>query len=443
MITSRQVKTAKRIVAAENKSGSRQRFIPLQKSSLAQHGCRFCGAELGHVFVDLGQSPPCQNFLTAEQLNQNELFYPLVAYVCDRCFLVQLEEIIRPQEIFCEYAYFSSFADTWVEHARLYSEAMIARFDLRAKSQVVEIASNDGYLLQHFAAKGIPVLGIEPAHNVARVAMDKGIPTQVAFFGEALAEQLAVEGRHADLLIGNNVLAHVPDINGFVSGMKKVLKPQGVITMEFPHLMRLVDGNQFDTIYHEHFSYFSFTTVEKIFAAHGLRLFDVEELSTHGGSLRIFACHRGDNTKRGEATVKELKTAEAAAGMNDLNYYLRFGRKVEETKRKILEFFMQAKRENKSIAGYGAPGKGNTLLNYCGIGADMLNYCVDRNPYKHGKYLPGTHVPVFHPDKIRETRPDYVLILPWNLKNEIMQQISYIREWDGKFVTPIPEVTSY
>jgi len=405
--------------------------------------CRFCGTALQNTFVDLGMSPLCESYLQLDQLNQMEPFYPLHVYVCENCFLVQLEEYVSAEEIFSEYAYFSSYADTWVQHARDYAEMVVERFKLNEHSYVVEIASNDGYLLQHFVAKGIPVLGIEPAANIVEVAINKGIPTVVKFFGEKVARELAAEGKQADLLVGNNVLAQVPDLNDFVKGMKILLSPQGIITMEFPHLMRLVEGNQFDTIYHEHFSYFSFITVEKVFAGHGLTIFDVEELPTHGGSLRIYARHTEDTSRPIDPRVTELRAREEAAGLARLEYYFSFAEKVKETKRKLLDFLIRAKQERKSIAGYGAPGKGNTLLNYCGLRTDFLDYTVDRSPYKQGKFLPGTRIPIFHPDRIKETKPDYLFILPWNFKDEIMKQMSYIRDWGGLFVVPIPEVKIY
>jgi SAM-dependent methyltransferase len=357
--------------------------------------------------------------------------------------LVQLDEYVSPEEIFSEYAYFSSYADTWLQHVQAYTDMIVERLKLDEQSHVVELASNDGYLLQYFVQKGIPVLGIEPAANVAEVAIKKGIPTLVKFFGEELARELSTTGMQADLLIGNNVLAQVPDLNSFVGGMKILLKPQGVITMEFPHLMQLMEGNQFDTIYHEHFSYFSFIAVEKVFAAHGLTLFDVEELPTHGGSLRIYARHTEDIAKPIGQRVTELRAREEAAGFTRMETYALFAEQVKDTKRRLLDFLIGAKWEGKSIAGYGAPGKGNTLLNYCGIRTDFLDYTVDRNPYKQGKLLPGTHIPIFHPDKIKETKPDYVLILPWNFKDEIMEQVGYIRDWGGQFVVPIPEVKVY
>lgn len=405
--------------------------------------CRFCQAPLTQTFVDLGMSPLCESFLRADQLNNMEPFYPLHAYVCEQCFLVQLEEYVAPEAIFREYAYFSSYAESWLEHCNRYCDAMTERWRLDAHSQVIEVASNDGYLLQYFVAKGIPVIGIEPARNVARVAIERGVPTISEFFGVTLAQQLRQQGIQADLLLGKNVMAQVPDLNDFVAGLKCLLKAHGVITVEFPHLLRLMAGNQFDTIYHEHFSYFSFTTIERIFAAHGLTLFDVEEYPTHGGSLRIYACHAEDSAKPVRERVLTMRQQEQAAGLTTLAAYRNFAEQVKETKRKLIEFLIEVKRQGKQIAGYGAPGKGNTLLNYCGIRSDFLDYTVDRNPYKHGKFLPGTHIPIYPPERIRQTRPDYVLILPWNFKDEIMGQMAEIREWGGKFVTPIPELQVY
>jgi len=402
--------------------------------------CRFCGHPLEHTFVDLGMSPLCESFLAADQLNCMEPFYPLRVFVCSECLLVQLLEYVTPDHIFTEYAYFSSYSSSWLQHAKNYAEMITGRLGLGRDSLVVELASNDGYLLQNFVAKGIPVLGIEPAKNVAQVAIQKGIPSVTEFFGRKLARDLLHNGRQADLLLGNNVLAHVPDINDFVGGMKILLKAGGVITMEFPHLLRLVEGNQYDTIYHEHFSYLSLFTTEKVFAAHGLRIFDVEELPTHGGSLRIYACHADDSDRPVGERVRELKAREEREGLRGLEYYRGFGEKVMATKRDLLDFLIHARREGKRIAGYGAPGKGNTLLNYCGIRTDLLEYTVDRNPYKHGKFLPGTHIPIFPPEKIRETRPDYILVLPWNLRDEIVAQLAYVREWGCRLVLPIPEV---
>jgi SAM-dependent methyltransferase len=388
-------------------------------------------------------SPLCESFLAREQLNQMEPFYPLHAYVCERCFLVQVEEYVGPERIFDDYAYFSSYSDAWLEHARSYTDMIISRLDLDGQSHVVELGSNDGYLLQYFVEKRIPVLGVEPAANVAAGALAKGVVTTTRLFGQSVAEDLMAEGKRADLIIGNNVLAQVPDLNGFVAGMRLLLKPHGVITMEFPHLMRLMDENQFDTIYHEHFSYFSFMTVEQIFAAHGLVLFDVEELWTHGGSLRIYARHAEDDARAVGPRVHALRAREREARLDSLDRYSAFTERVYETKRRLLEFLISAKRNGKSIAGYGAPGKGNTLLNYCGIRTDFLDYTVDRNPHKHGKFLPGTRIPIHHPEKIKETRPDYLLILPWNLKDEIMQQMAEVRAWGGQFVVPIPELRVY
>ncbi len=412
----------------------------ISHSSSTGVSCRFCGTPLVHTFVDLGMSPLCESYVSASQLNDMEAFYPLRVFVCDRCFLVQLPEHVSPEAIFAEYAYFSSYADSWVEHARVFTEEMIDRLDLDANSHVVEVASNDGYLLQHFVDRGIPALGIEPAANVAEVAVEKGIPTLVEFFGRASARGLAEKKKHADLIVGNNVLAQVHDINDFVAGMKTLLKDQGVITMEFPHLMRLVEQNQFDTIYHEHYSYFSLWTAQQIFAAHGLALFDVDELQTHGGSLRIYACHADDASNPVTSSIACLIDREESAGLRGLAYYWSFDEQVRTTKRKLLDFLIRTKAQRKSIVGYGAPGKGNTLLNYCGIGTDFLDYTVDRNPYKQGKFLPGTHIPIHVPEHITETRPDYVLILPWNVSGEIMDQLTHIRDWGGRFVIPIPEV---
>lgn len=405
--------------------------------------CQFCGTALKHTLVNLGMSPLCESYVNFEQLNQMEAFYPLHVRVCDNCFLVQLEAYVSPEHIFSEYAYFSSYADTWLRHCKAYTDLMVERFNLNQQSQVVELASNDGYLLQYFVEKNIPVLGVEPATNIAKIAVAKGIPTVNEFFGRVCARKLVQQGIQADLIAANNVLAHVPDLNDFVAGMKILLKPQGVATGEIQHLMRLMESNQFDTIYHEHFCYHTLTTLEKIFAAHGLTLFDVEELSTHGGSLRIYARHQDDSTKPISDRVIELRNREAAAGFNSIERYTNFEEQVRETKRKLLDFLIKKKREGKQIVGYGAPGKGNTLLNYCGIRTDFLDYTVDRNPYKHGKFLPGTHIPIYPTSKIEETKPDYVLILPWNFKDEIMEQMSLIRNWGGQFVVPIPEINIY
>jgi SAM-dependent methyltransferase len=385
-------------------------------------------------------SPLCESYVRPDQLTEMEPFYPLHVYVCGQCFLVQLQEFVTPGEIFTEYAYFSSYSTSWVEHARRYAEMMIVRFRLGPASKVMEIASNDGYLLQHFIARGVPVLGIEPAANVAKAAIDKGVPSTVRFFGRKTAAEIAAEHGRPDLLLGNNVLAHVPDINDFVGGMKILLAPHGVITMEFPHLQRLMAENQFDTIYHEHFSYLSFVTVERIFAHHGITLFDVEELPTHGGSLRIYGRHDENNALAVTGSVRELRQRETDDGFLTLDRYRGFDERVRATKRKLLSFLIDARQRGKKVVGYGAPGKGNTLLNYCGIRTDFLDFTVDANPYKQGKFTPGTRIPILAPAKIREARPDYVLILPWNLKDEICAQAPYVRDWGGKFVVPIPEV---
>lgn len=402
--------------------------------------CSFCEAPLKYSFADLGVSPLANSYLNDVQLNQMEPFYPLHAYVCDTCYLVQVKEFETPESIFGDYAYFSSYSDSWLAHAREYAEEMIERFGLDTNSQVVEVASNDGYLLQYFVEKGIPALGVEPARNVAEVAQKKGIPTIVKFFGVQTANELAADSKYADLINGINVLAQVTDLHDFAEGFKILLKPHGVATIEFPHLMKLIDENQFDTIYHEHFSYFSFFTVKEIFAKHGLSVFDVEELPTFGGSLRIFLCHTEDNSKSVSNRVSDLLDRELSAGVNDLSLYLSFNEKVKKTKRKILEFLLKAKAEGKSIACYGAPAKGNTLLNYCGIRTDFIDYTVDRSPHKQGHFLPGTRIPIYHPDKIKETKPDYLVILVWNIKEEIMDQMSHIRDWGGRFVVLIPEV---
>jgi hypothetical protein len=401
--------------------------------------CRFCEHPLEHTFVDLGMSPLCESFVPAEQANAMEAFFPLHVWVCDQCFLVQLEEYVDPRDIFTEYAYFSSYSDDWVEHAQRYAEEMIERFGLGAHSKVVELASNDGYLLQHFVHRGVPVLGIEPAANVAPDAEARGVETLVEFFDEPLARRLVADGVRADLIAANNVLAQVPDINTFVAGIKVLLAPGGVVTVEFPHLMNLVDQNQFDTIYHEHFSYFSLLTAERIFEHHGMTIFDVEELWSHGGSLRIYAGHTEERRPLSDEVI-ELHNREVAAGYDRLETYLDYTQRVVRTKHGLLAFLIEAKAAGKSVAAYGAPGKGNTLLNYCGIRTDFVDYACDRNPYKHGRLTPGTHIPIFPPEKLAETRPDYVLILPWNLKDEIVAQLAYIREWGGRCVVPIPEV---
>jgi len=403
--------------------------------------CRFCDAPLGITFSDLGMSPLSNSYLKPEQLGLRENFYPLHAWVCEQCLLVQLEQFEPPERIFTdEYAYFSSFSDSWLRHSREYVDEMVARFGLGPQHLAMEIASNDGYLLQYFVQRGVPVLGIEPAANCAREAEKKGVPTLVKFFGLRTAEGLVAQEKRADLLLGNNVLAHVPDLNDFVAGIKRLLAPRGVMTMEFPHLLNLIEQNQFDTIYHEHFSYFSFLTAEKVFAHHGITVFDVQELQTHGGSLRVFGRHADDASQPVGARVAGLREKERRADLQRIETYTAFDEKVKRTKRQLLDFLGRARDERKRVAGYGAPAKGNTLLNYCGVGADLLEYTVDRSPHKQGCFLPGTHIPIHHPDKLRETRPDYVLILPWNLREEIIEQVGYVREWGGHFVVPIPEV---
>ncbi|HKQ71642.1 MAG TPA: class I SAM-dependent methyltransferase [Polyangiaceae bacterium] len=403
--------------------------------------CRFCGTGLEDTVVDLGMSPLCESFLAADQLDKMEPFYPLHVLVCRRCLLVQINEYVKVEEIFTEYAYFSSFSTAWLKHAEDYVAQMTERLRLDAKSMVIELASNDGYLLQYFVKRGIPCLGIEPAANVAKVAREKGVETEVMFFGEETARGMKAAGKMADLVLGNNVLAQVPDINSFVGGVPIVLKPAGTVTFEFPHLMQLFENNQFDTIYHEHFSYFSLIAVEAIFAEHGLTIFDVEELWSHGGSLRIFARHAADTSRPVTDRVKALRAREEAAGYRKIETYTRFEEQVRETKRKLLELLIAAKREGKRVAGYGAPGKGNTLLNYCGIRTDFIDFTVDRNPYKHGRVLPGTHIPIFPPSHIDAMKPDYIFILPWNLKDEIMAQLAHAREWGAKFIVPIPVAT--
>jgi SAM-dependent methyltransferase len=403
--------------------------------------CRFCARPLTHTFADLGMSPLSNRYLTAQQLTCKEPFYPLHAYVCDGCLLVQLEQFETPENIFSDYAYFSSYSDSWLGHARRFVDQATSNLSLSHTARVVEIASNDGYLLQFFREKGIPVLGIEPAANVAAAAERAGVPTLIRFFGTELAAELAKQSMLADLLIANNVLAHVPELNDFVRGMKMLLAPRGTISIEFPHLAHLIEKNQFDTIYHEHFSYFSFLTADRIFAYHELAIFDVEELSTHGGSLRLHVKHAHDATRPISERVARMKQWEIAHSYDQLDVYLKFGETVSEVKRKLLAFLNAAKQENKKIAGYGAPAKGNTLLNYCGAGTNFIDFTVDRNPHKQGRFLPGTHIPIHAPDKIDEVKPDYVLILPWNLKDEIMQQMSHIRRWGAKFVIPIPEPT--
>jgi SAM-dependent methyltransferase len=440
-----------RVLTAQSHAGLDER--PVSSGG----ACRHCDAPLRHTVVDLGMSPLCETFPSADELNRMEPFYPLCAWVCDACWLVQVQEYVRPEQIFHEYPYFSSYSTSWLQHAERYVRGVVQRLGLGPQSLVVELGSNDGYLLQYFATSAVPALGIEPARNVAEAARARGVPTLVRMFDEACArdlvgpggDKLAVAaglahwrpaGRRPDLICGANVLAQVSDLNGFVRAIEHLLAPDGVVTIEFPHLERLIADNQFDTIYHEHFSYFSFTAAERIFAAHGLVLFDVEELPTHGGSLRIWGRHAASRRWPVRARVGALRAREAAAGVTTLEYYADFARRVEDVKHGLLEFLIDARRRGRRTVGYGAPGKANTLLNYCGIRTDLLHYTVDRNPYKQGRVTPGTHIPILSPDAISRTRPDYVLILPWNLTAEIVEQMAHVRDWGGRFVVPIPEV---
>ena len=406
--------------------------------------CRFCKTELTHDFIDLVNSPASNSFLTAQQLNEPETYYPLKVYTCHKCFLVQVDEYKKSDAIFdSNYLYFSSYSTSWLKHAKAYTEMMTKRFGYTKDSLVIEVASNDGYLLQYFHQNNIPVLGIEPTANTAEAAKKKGVESVVDFFGVRLAKELVAKNSKADLLLGNNVLAHVPDIVDFVAGMKIILKEQGVVTMEFPHLMQLVDNNQFDTIYHEHFSYLSFTTVKQIFESQGLEMFDVDQITTHGGSLRIYAKHKKDTTKEISANVKAVLDMEGAKGMNGLDYYNGFQEKAMRVKLDLLSFLIQQKNAGKKVAAYGAAAKGNTLLNFCGVKNDLIDFVVDANPHKQNKFLPASHIPVMNEQYLKDAKPDYVIILPWNLKEEITQQLSYIREWGGKFVVPIPSVQSF
>jgi SAM-dependent methyltransferase len=415
--------------------------IPVEcQSSQSLQPCRFCGAQLRQTFIDLGMSPLCETYPAAADFHRGEVYYPLHVYVCTRCFLVQLEEFERVENIFGDYLYFSSYSDSWLKHAENYCNKMSARLGLNAQSFVVEVASNDGYLLQYFVKQAVPVLGIEPAANVAKVAVEKNVPTLVKFFGTKLAEEVALTNGRADLVLGNNVLAQVPDLNDFVEGLKVLLKPEGVLTLEFPHLLQLIKRNEFDTIYHEHFSYFSLFATRQILAAHNLKVYDVEELSSHGGSLRVYACRNESATHEAQPVVDMLIAEEKRAGLDTPDGYRTFSAQVKQTKFELLDFLLTAARQGKTVAGYGAPGKSATLLHYCGIGKDLIQYTVDRSPHKQGRFLPGSHIPIYHPDRIRETKPDYVVILPWNLKTEIMAQLEFIREWGGRFVVPIPKL---
>lgn len=410
------------------------------RSSEGTPFCHYCGEPLEHTFVDLGMTPLSNSYPAESELVRSETFYPLHAYVCERCLLVQLEEHESPERIFGEYAYFSSYSDTWLAHCRTFADAVTKRFDLGDGSRVVEVGSNDGCLLECFMGRGVEVLGIDPAANVARVAIERGVPTRVGFFGADLARELAASDGPADLVVGNNVLAHAPRINDFVAGLRALLAPQGVITLEFPHLLNLVEKNQFDTIYHEHFFYFSLLVVRRVLAEHGLTVFDVDELSTHGGSLRVYAQQADTGLATVDPAVEAMVAKERRQGLDRLETYETFASRVERLKRRLLGFLIRARDEGRSIAGYGAAAKGNTLLNYCGIRTDFIDYVVDRSPYKQGRYLPGSRIPIVGPERIFETRPDYVLILPWNLEEEIVGQMSAIREWGGRFIVPIPDV---
>ncbi len=410
--------------------------------SARSHGprCRFCDARLSTVFVDLGMSPLSNDYLTEDALSRSEMFYPLCAYVCDACFLVQVEAFAAPERIFGDYAYFSSYSESWLDHARAFAAGACDRFKLGPQSLVIEAASNDGYLLQHFQRAGVPVLGIEPARNVAEVARQKNIPTLNRFMGTTLAGELAAEGKQADLLVGINVFAHVPDLHDFTAGLARLLKPEGTLCLEFPHLLRLMEGRQFDTIYHEHFSYFSLATASRVLAKHGLAVFDVEELPTHGGSLRLYACHAALAPARNTAAPQRILSDEMRYRLDRLEPYRGFAEAVRATKRRLLRFLIDVRERGERVVGYGAPAKGNTLLNYCGIREDLLAYTVDLNPRKQGRFLPGTHIPIHSPERIAETRPEWVLILPWNLRDEIVSQMAHIRSWGGKFVVPVPQV---
>jgi SAM-dependent methyltransferase len=401
--------------------------------------CRFCGRALEHVFVDLGMAPLANAYVAPDRISAPEPFFPLRALVCASCFLVQVDEFETPEHVFADYAYFSSYSSTWLEHAARYTAEMVEQFGIGCESKVVEVASNDGYLLQYFVERGVPVLGIEPAANVAAAAVGRGVPTEIRFFGRDAAADLRAN-HTADLLIVNNVLAHVPDLNDFVAGLALLLKPNGVITLEFPHLMKLVDEVQFDTIYHEHLCYFSFSTASRVLAAQGLTVFDVEELPTHGGSLRVYARHRDDDSKAVRPRVAELRGREREAGYERIETYIAFAERVPRDKRQILEVLIAAKERGASIAGYGAPAKGNTLLNYCGIGTDFVDYTVDRNPHKQGQLLPGSRIPILPPEEIDRTRPDLLFILPWNIKDEVMAQMAHVREWGAQFVVRTPEL---
>nr|WP_217988422.1 class I SAM-dependent methyltransferase [Aliifodinibius salipaludis] len=401
--------------------------------------CLNCGSSLMHTFVDLGASPLCNELIKPDLSNEGQMTYPLKTYVCDQCFLVQVGTCVSPEKIYEEYSYFSSYSDSWLRHARKYVDFMINNYSIDRESFVVEIASNDGYLLQYFQEKKIPILGVEPSTTVANAAMEKEIPTELLFFGEETAKTLKTKYQSADLILGNNVLAHVPKIHDFIKGLKVMLKEKGIMTFEFPHLLQLVKNNQFDTIYHEHFFYYSLYSIQSIFRKHGFKIFDVQELSTHGGSLRIFVTRLSNNQYQISKNVDKILFREKQEGYLNINFYKKFGENVRQTKRDLLRLILNLKNRGSTIVGYGAPGKGSTLLNYCGIGTDFIDYTVDRNPHKQGHYLPGSLIPILSPDKIRDTKPDYIFILPWNLKNEIIEQLQYVSEWGAQFIVPIPQ----
>lgn len=402
--------------------------------------CRFCHNELKHTFVDLGMSPLSNSYIPVDNIDKGQMTYPLHVKVCEKCWLVQLGEFESPEAIFSDYAYFSSYSSSWLEHVRKYVHHMMEDYGIGKNSHVVEIASNDGYLLQYFKEQDVPVLGIEPAKNVAAVAQEKGIPTVSEFFGKDFAEKLCAEGKRADLLLGNNVLAHVPDINDFVEGMQILLTDEGILTLEFPHLLNLMEQRQFDTIYHEHFSYISLLTARTILSSHGLRIFNVEELPTHGGSLRLFACHKDARSHPETENVGYVLEKERNAGLDQVKTYLGFSEQVYQIKYDLLACLIDLKRSGKSVVGYGAAAKGNTLLNYCGIGTEFLDFVVDKNPHKQNTLLPGSRIPVYAPEKLQEAKPDYVLILPWNIETEIKQFVKELCDWPVKFIVPIPDV---
>ncbi|MBU2524832.1 class I SAM-dependent methyltransferase [Patescibacteria group bacterium] len=403
--------------------------------------CRFCSSELKHEFIDLGMSPPSNSYLSKEDLNKEEVYFPLKLWLCENCFLVQIDEYKSAREIFNnDYAYFSSYSTTWLNHAKNYVDMITDRLSLNERSNVIEIASNDGYLLQYFKKKNIPCLGIEPTANTAHVAINKGIETIIDYFTFEMSNKIIEERRKFDLILGNNVFAHVPNINDFVSGLKVLLNDGGTITLEFPHLLQLIENNQFDTIYHEHFWYFSLFALQNVFEKHRLKIYDVEELETHGGSLRLFVSHEADDSKSIAKNVKKLLNKEISKGINQFNYYKKFAKRIKKIKIDFLDFVIEVKRAGKSIAAYGAAAKGNTFLNYCGIKNDLIEFVVDASPHKQGNFLPGSHIPIVNEEYIKLNKPDYILILPWNIKDEITRQLKYVNDWRGQFVISIPSL---